>query len=453
MRIAYLVSQYPAINHTFVLREIRQLRAAGFDVRVISIAAPDRPLKRMGADEQEEAAQTYYIKPRGVSGALRAHLTTLATRPLAYLRGLFYALRLGRLDARKTFWHLLYFAEAVMVGRRLRQLRVSHMHIHFSSTVGLIVRRVFPVSMSVTLHGAQEFHDPVGFNLAEKTRESLFVCTISSYGRSQVMKSVDYEDWDKIEVSPLGVDPAVFVPRPFRESPEIFEIICVGRLSPFKGQMVLVSAVDRLLQEGRNVRLRLVGDGPDRAMLERNVKARGLTGSVVFEGWLNQDRVRELYRQSDIFALASFAEGVPVVLMEAMAMEIACVSTRITGVPELIRDGVDGCLVTPADEDELAQNIARLMDDPNLRRRLGAAGRRRVLEKYDLAHNVEHLAGIFQRRLAGETIPGSITNLLTASQNAPLVAIEDRKSNFFSASDEPLAAQGKVRVDKKSEIG
>jgi glycosyltransferase involved in cell wall biosynthesis len=151
---------------------------------------------------------------------------------------------------------------------------------------------------------------------------------------------------------------------------------------------------------------------------------------VVFEGWLNQDRVRELYRQSDIFALASFAEGVPVVLMEAMAMEIACVSTRITGVPELIRDGVDGCLVTPADEDELAQNIARLMDDPNLRRRLGAAGRRRVLEKYDLAHNVEHLAGIFQRRLAGKATAG----------------------NFLSAADGPLATQGEVTLDKKSEI-
>jgi glycosyltransferase involved in cell wall biosynthesis len=444
MRIAYLVSQYPATSHTFVLREIRQLRAAGFDVSVISIAAPDRPSKLMGANEQEEAAQTYYIKPQGISGAVSAHLATLVARPFRYLQGLFYALRLGRLDAPRTLSHLFYFVEAVMVGRRLMQLHVSHMHIHFSSTVGLLIRRMFPIGMSITLHGSDEFNDPIGFNLAAKVRESLFVCTISSYGRSQVMKSADYGDWNKIEVAPLGVDPGVFVPRPFRENPKRFEIICVGRLAPMKGHNILIGAVDQLLKEGRNVRLRIVGDGPDRDMLERNVKNRKLTESVVFEGWLNQDRVRELYRQTDVFALASFAEGVPVVLMEAMAMEIACVSTRITGVPELIRDGVDGCLVTPADENELAQTIAKLMDDPNLRRRLGAAGRRRVLEKYDLAHNVEHLAGIFQRRLSGEAAIGPITNLLAPSPNPPLVAVEDSNSNFVSASEGPLLTQGEV---------
>ncbi len=401
MRIAYLVSQYPAINHTFILREIRQLRAAGFDVQVISIAAPDRPPERMNTDEQEEAAQTYHIKPRGISGALGAHFSIFATRPLSYLRGLAYALRLGRLDARKTLSHVLYFVEAVMVGHWLEQQRLAHLHVHFSSTVGLIVKRIFPVTMSITIHGPDEFNDPVGFHLTEKIRESLFISAISSYARSQLLKAAGYEDWDKIEVAPLGIDPrGVFVPRPFRESPETFEIICVGRLAPVKAQHVLIAAVDRLVREGRQVRLRLVGDGPDRAALERHVESRQLAGSVVFEGWLNQDRVRELYRQTDIFALASFAEGVPVVLMEAMAMEIPCVATRITGVPELIRDGVDGCLVTPADEDELAQIIARLIDDPVLRQRLGADGRRRVLEKYDLPRNVNYLAGIFQRRLA-----------------------------------------------------
>jgi glycosyltransferase involved in cell wall biosynthesis len=418
MSIAYLVSKYPAVNHTFILREIRQLRAAGFDIRVISIDAPDRPWELMAADEQEEAAETYYIKARGIFGALIAHLSTLAARPLSYLRGLGYALRLGRLDVRKTLSHLFYFAEAVMVGRRLRQLGLSHLHVHFSSTVGLITRRIFPVSMSVTFHGPTEFNDPVGFALAEKVQESLFIVAISSYARSQLMQATGYEHWSKIEVAPLGVDSDVFVPRPFRESPEIFEIACVGRLAPVKAQHVLIAAIDRLVKEGRNVRLRLVGDGQDRAVLERNVQARQLTGKVVFEGWLNQNRIRELYQLTDIFALASFAEGVPVVLMEAMAMEIPCVATRITGVPELIRDDVDGCLVTPADEEGLARAIARLMDDPGLRRRLGAAGRRRVIEKYDLARNVDYLARIFQRRLNSAT-PECSTGVLRTHQPSP----------------------------------
>ncbi|MDQ3255486.1 MAG: glycosyltransferase family 4 protein [Acidobacteriota bacterium] len=438
MSIAYLVSQYPAINHTFILREIRQLRAAGFDIRVISIAAPDRPSEQMNTDEQEEAAQTYHVKPRGISGALGAHLSTLIARPLGYLRGLVYALRLGRLDVRKTLSHVLYFVEAVMVGHQLRQQRLSHLHVHFSSTVGLIVRRIFPVTLSITIHGPDEFNDPGGFHLTEKIRESLFISAISSYARSQLLKAAEYEDWDKIEVAPLGIDPGVFVPRPFRESPETFEIICVGRLAPVKAQHVLIAAVGRLVREGRQVRLRLVGDGPDRAALERHVESRRLAGSVVFEGWLNQDRVRELYRQTDIFALASFAEGVPVVLMEAMAMEIPCVATRITGVPELIRDGVDGCLVTPAYEDELAQAIAKLMDDPALRRRLGAAGRRRVLEKYDLPRNVNLLAGIFQRRLAGAAPERSMVNVSAANAQHPVMAAGDGSRNSHRPIDQPL---------------
>jgi colanic acid/amylovoran biosynthesis glycosyltransferase len=438
MRIAYLVSQYPAVNHTFILREIRKLREAGFDVRVISIDAPDRPLALMDADEQEEAAATYHIKPQGISGALRAQLSTLATRPLSYLRGLGYAVWLGRLDARKILSHLLYFVEAVMVGRQLRQLGLSHVHVHFSSTVGLIARRIFPVSMSITFHGADEFNDAFGFHLTEKIRESRFICAISSYARSQSLKAADYKDWNKIEVAPLGIDPNVFLPRPFRESPEMFEIICVGRLAPAKAQFILIAAIDRLVKEGRNVRLRLVGDGQDRAALERNVKTRQLTGRVVFEGWLNPERVRELYRLTDIFALASFAEGVPVVLMEAMAMEIPCVATRITGIPELIRDGVDGCLVTPADEAELARAITRLIDDAVLRRRLGEAGRRRVLEKYDLAHNVDYLASIFQRRLAGTMPERPRSDVPTAGAHHPVMAAGDSSQDSDRLTEETL---------------
>lgn len=399
LRMAYLVSQYPAINHTFILREIRHLRALGFDIHVISIAAPDRPEERLEPDEQDEAARTFYVKPQGVTGALSSHAATLVSRPLSYLRGLVHAMKSGRFDPFKTLSHLAYFAEAVIVGHRMKRESLSHIHVHFSSTVALHLVRVFPVTMSVTIHGPGEFNDPEGFQLAEKVRRASFICAISNFARSQLMKISNYADWDKIEVSPLGIDPAVFAPRPFRDAPDPVEIVCVGRLAPVKAQHILVAAVERLVREGRNVRLRLVGDGPDRADLERNVAARALEAHVRFEGWLNQERVRALYQQSDIFALASFAEGVPVVLMEAMAMEIPCVATSVNGVPELIRHTTDGLLVAPSDEAELARAIATLMDDAPLRRRLGEAGRRRVLEKYDLARNTTRLATIFNRRL------------------------------------------------------
>jgi colanic acid/amylovoran biosynthesis glycosyltransferase len=399
IRIAYLISQYPAVNHTFILREVRRLRALGLGIQAISIAAPDRPASKMTEDEREELARTLYVKRAGLKGAIVPHLQTCFSRPLRYLKGLCYALKLGRFHPRNTLYHLFYFAEAVIVGQWMNREKLSHVHTHFSSTVGLILKSIFPINLSITIHGPDEFNDPVGFHLTDKIEAASFICAISNYARSQLMKISQHSQWEKIEVSPLGVDPTVFAPRPFREAPAPFELICVGRLAPAKAQHVLVAAVDTLVREGRDVRLRLVGDGTDRRSLEEDVAARGLTERVVFEGWLNQDAVRALYGQTDVFTLASFAEGVPVVLMEAMAMEIPCVATNITGVPELIRDGVDGLLAAPSDTEALAEKIASLIDDAALRRKLGEAGRRRVMEKYDLQRNTDRLANIFRRRI------------------------------------------------------
>jgi glycosyltransferase involved in cell wall biosynthesis len=213
------------------------------------------------------------------------------------------------------------------------------------------------------------------------------------------MRASSYREWDKLEVCALGVDTAEFEPRPFRPSPSPFEVICVGRLTSVKAQHVLIGATDRLVRSGADVVLRLVGDGPDRDALERQAAERGLGDRVRFEGWLNQDRVRALYEKADAFALASFAEGVPVVLMEAMAMEIPCVATNITGIPELIRNGIDGILVSPSDEEALAVALRELIDDPALRVRLGKAGRQRVVEKYDLGRNCAAFAGVLRERL------------------------------------------------------
>jgi glycosyltransferase involved in cell wall biosynthesis len=215
------------------------------------------------------------------------------------------------------------------------------------------------------------------------------------------MKLSPPDQWHKFEVTPLGVDPEVFAARPTPAARPEFEVLCVGRLTPAKGQHVLVAAIGRLRDEGRRVRLRLVGDGPDRQSLEHAVRRAKLEGRVVFEGAVNQDRIRDLYRNADAFVLASFAEGIPVVLMEAMAMEIPCVTTWITGIPELIRDSVDGLLTPPSDERALAAAIRRLMDDAGLRERLGRSGRQRVIEKYNLRPNVDRLAAVFDARLGG----------------------------------------------------
>lgn len=403
--LGYLVSQYPAASHTFILREVRRLRALGFRIEVASINPVDRPESELAIEERTEAKDTYYVKPDGLRGALRAHWATLRTRPRGYFAGLFLALRLGGSDLRKLLYGLFYFVEAVMVGHWLRQRGLRHLHVHFATpaaTVGLIAGRVFGIGFSMTVHGPDEFYDVPGYALAEKIAGARFVCCIGYFCRSQLMKLSPPGQWHKFEIAPLGVDPEVFTPRPFRANPDPFQVLCVGRLSPAKGQHILIEAIARLVAAGHPVRLVLVGGGPDRESLEAQVRRLGLTAHVHFEGVVNQDRIRTLYAQADVFALASFAEGIPVVLMEAMAMEIPCVTTFITGHPELIRDGIDGLLVAPSDDAALAQAIAGLIADPDRRQHLGQAGRLRVQERYHLEPNTRHLAEVLQRRLGHE---------------------------------------------------
>ncbi len=403
LRLGYLVSRYPAISHTFILREVALLRELGFDIRVASINAPDRPVDRLTPQEQAEARDTFYVKQAGIGRALTAHVGTLLTAPIAYCRGLAGAMRLAGLDLRQAVWSLFYFTEALMLRRWARQQQLSHLHVHFAtaaSTVALVLHRLEGLPFSMTVHGPDEFYDAPGYYLSEKLAAAAFVCCIGSYARSQVMKLSAPEHWSRFEVAPLGVDPAVFAPRPPRTADARLQVLCVGRLVAAKGQHILVEAVAQLRDAGRAVRLTLVGDGPDRASLEAAVRDRGLAGKVVFAGAVDQDHIRPLYEQADVFALASFAEGIPVVLMEAMAMEIPCVTTCITGIPELIRDGVDGLLVMPSDVEALAAALARLADDPETRLRLGKQGRQRVLERYELTRNVHYLASVFTRRLA-----------------------------------------------------
>jgi colanic acid/amylovoran biosynthesis glycosyltransferase len=198
------------------------------------------------------------------------------------------------------------------------------------------------------------------------------------------------------------VDPSLFLPRPAKPASDFSEILCVGRLTQAKGQHVLIDAVDQLARQGRRVRLRLVGDGPDGPSLRERARRLENPNIVVFEGAVNQDHIRGLYEAADIFCLPSLAEGIPVVLMEAMAMELPCVTTHITGIPELICSGTEGLLVAPSDLEGLFSALETLMDDVVLRERLGRSGRARILKDYDLGRNVEQLATIFADRVTAE---------------------------------------------------
>ncbi len=408
-RLAYLVSMMPALSEAFILREIEQLRLRGFDIRIASINRPDRAPEQMTTAEAREASAAYCVKGHGLPGALLAHAATLARRPFAWLRGLTAALALAGPDPKRIALWFAYFTEALMVGRWLRRTGAPHLHVHFASaasSVALLVHRSFRVPFSMTVHGPDEFYDARGQRLREKVADAALVVCISHFARSQLMMLSDPRHWPRLEVSRLGVDPARFKPEP-RGCAGPFELLCVGRLVPAKGQEVLLAAVARLVAQGRDLRLTLVGAGPQSDELRERVGSLGLVDRVALVGGVSQDHIAQYYRRAHCFALASFAEGIPVVLMEAMAMGLPCVTTRITGVPELIRDGIDGLLVSPSDAEGLAEAIGSLIDDPNLCRRLAANARASVVAHYDLARNTARLAAIFERRIGASA--GSAT--------------------------------------------
>ena len=402
--LAYLISTYPTLSMTFVMREVLALRELGFRVETASINAPDRPANRLTPTEADEAKRTYYVKRHGLSGATAAKLQAVFGDFRGYWRGVALAFRLAGLDLRRLYLNLMYFIEALMVGQWMKRKGLRHLHVHLASqaaSVGLFVRTVFGFGYSLTVHGPDEFYDADRQMLAEKIRAADFLCCISSFARSQLMMLSPNEHWSKFVLSPLGVDAEIFAPKPARTLPEIFEILCVGRLTPAKGQHILIDALGRLTQEHRQVRLRLVGSGPDETSLREHATRSTAGECVVFEGAINQDRIRDFYAAADAFCLPSFAEGLPVVLMEAMAMELPCVTTDIAGIPELIRDGVDGLLVPPSDLDALVTALIRLMDHAELREQIGKSGRARVVNHFDLRRNVERLAQIFAERVQG----------------------------------------------------
>ena len=402
MKLGYLVSQYPALSHTFVLREVRALRSCGIEVCVVSVRRCDRSTAKLSADEAEEAMQTFSVLGAGYLHAIIANLCILCRHPLGYLRGLLYAWSLSRGTPKLVLMYTFYFLEAVVAGDYFERQQVRNIHTHFSSTVLLVLARIFCVRYSLTVHGSGEFVDVIGFHLAEKVAGATFVATVAQYGMSQVLNASEAAHWHKVVVLPLGVDVDAYRPKssPRRAPGEPFRLLSVGRLSAPKGYPILIEAVALLRGRGRNVRLTLVGEGPLRTALEGQIAVRGLGDLIYLAGACNHDRVVSFYDSSDAFVLSSFLEGVPVVLMEAMAMELPCVATWITGIPEIIETDVEGLLVPPASASAIADAVTRLMEDPEGARRLGIAARRKVLAKYHLGRNVERLAQEFRARLA-----------------------------------------------------
>jgi glycosyltransferase involved in cell wall biosynthesis len=397
--IAYVVGRYPAVSHTFVQREVRALRRRGVSVATFSIhRAP--PSEVLSAADREEFDRTYAVLPVEARDHLAAHLRAFGRSPSRYLGTLGRALGLSK-GLRGRLWGAFYFCEAVVVWDQCRRRGISRLHVHFanqaSDAAELACRLGGPGwSWSMTVHGPVEFFDVTRFRLADKVRDARFVACISDYCRTQVMGLVEPEHWDKLRLVHCGVDLEAYDPglRLASGSGPV-RVLTVGRMIGLKGMRLLVAAIAELAARGLDVEATMVGDGPERAALERLARDLGADARIRFPGYVGQDDLRQLFADADVFCLPSFAEGVPVVLMEAMAMEVPVVTTRITGIPELVDDGESGLLVVPGREDELVHALERLVRDPELRRAMGRAGRAKVLAEFDVDASAAALAAAF----------------------------------------------------------
>ena len=391
MRVAYLVSRYPLVSHAFILREVEALRALGTEVEPFTVVRAERD-EVIEETTRREDARTTALRPIGVPRLAVTHLAALARRPGGWVRALRRALALRHGGLRDLVWQLAYFAQGVVLARALRARGLRHVHVHHANNaadIALYACTYDPgLSWSLSLHGPTEFADAEGHRLAAKLADASFVACISDYARSQAMALTP--DWEKLHVVRLGVDLDAFAPVQ-RAHDGALRVLSIGRLAQQKGQAVLLEAIARTPGE---VELTLAGDGPLRGELERRAAELGL--EVNFAGAVGHDRVAELYAWADVFCLTSFAEGIPVVLMEAMACELPVVAPRIMGIPEL----VDDVLVPPGRADLVAEALAALAADPERRAALGRAGREIVAARYEQNASAGALAALLRQHCA-----------------------------------------------------
>ncbi|MDO5704826.1 MAG: glycosyltransferase family 4 protein, partial [Paracoccus sp. (in: a-proteobacteria)] len=308
--------------------------------------------------------------------------------------------------AKAALWQMFYFLEAGVLAAHLHRIGARHLHNHFmdsSCSVAMLASEMNGTPFSFTLHGPTELYEPHRWRLDEKIARSAFSAYISHFARSQGMLFSDRSHWDRMRIVHCGIQPERYAgPRTAAPGKTM---VFIGRMAGVKGAPLMIDALAALLPRHPDARLLMIGDGPERPALESQARARGVDGAVIFTGTQTQDQVAAHLAGADLLALPSFAEGVPVVLMEAMAAGLPVVSTRIAGIAELIDDGESGWLVPPGDLDSLVARLDGLLSDPALRDRMGQAGRAKVRADYAIATEAAWLADLFRGSLSGDLPP------------------------------------------------
>lgn len=412
LQIGYLMSRFPRLTETFILYEILALKRRGVQVEIYPLLRerktrvhPDgasvlrKAVDLLSREEREVVMhpdarpllpQVHY-SPLLTWGIVATNLRQLIARPLAYLAALVSIVRHNIGSPNYLLGGLATFPLAVSIGANMRRAGTVHVHAHFANhpaAAAFVISRVFGIAYSFTGHGADLQVDQ--HMLRRKVEEASFVRAISEDGRRFIAAHAAPGSTRKLVVVPCGIDTRSFDGGSGHDPSTPATLLCVATLYEVKGHAYLFEACARLLAAGRDLRCLLVGDGPDRSVLEEHVTRLGLADSISFLGQRVRTEVVELMHEADILVVPSIPtssgrrEGLPVVLMEGMAAGLPVIASAISGIPELVEHEVTGLLVPPKDPEALMRAIARLLDDPELRRTIIAGGRRRVREAYDL---------------------------------------------------------------------
>lgn len=393
MRITHFINQYPKVSHTFIRREIMALERQGFQVQRIALRGWDEQL--LDADDVNEQSLTQYVLKQGLLGLVWSTLCIKLQHPVRFFRAFICAMKMGIRADRPIPYHFIYLLEACQTLRLMQQFKSQHIHAHFGtnpSEIAMLVHILSGIPYSFTVHGPEEFDRPQFLKLKQKIEQSKFVVAISSFGRSQLQRWVDYVYWPKIKVVHCGLEPS-FYQGVSPDNSSSNKLVCVGRLCEQKGQLLLVEAAKQLAEQGVDFELVLAGDGELRRPIEALIQQYKLSSQIRITGWISSAQVRDYLLEARAMVLPSFAEGLPVVIMEAMSLKRPVISTYIAGIPELVESQKSGWLVPAGDVTALADAMKNsLAASANELSTMGEAAFLRVTERHHIDIEAEKLA-------------------------------------------------------------
>ena len=389
VRLLYFINRYPALSHTFIRREIIALEALGAHVSRVALRT-DAADRLPDPADRAELCRTALLLSRGKARLAGRLLKAAGRRPLAAVRVLAFALGLARRSAIRPGKMLAYWAEALLLVDAAHAADADLVRVHFGTNcavVARLARRLGGPSYSIAYHGPDEFDAPERWDLAGTIAEAAAVTAISAYCAAQLMRWADPIHWPKIQVVGCLVDGEAFRAQAMPDGPR--RLCLVARLAPQKGIPLLLDALAALPDPPE---LSIVGDGPARAALEAHARHIGLADKVRFLGALSGSAVRDVIARSHAFILPSFAEGLPVVIMEAMAVGRPVIATSIAGVGELVVGGVTGWLAPAGSREALGEAIAEfLRADTETLAAMGRAGAERVRARHSAASEAPRL--------------------------------------------------------------